>query len=58
MKPVFEKLQPLEIDPTPERPISTPDNAPTTELTDRITRRAEQIWNEWNPKDSGEAAAT
>jgi hypothetical protein len=37
MKPVFEKLQTLEIDPAPEREVATINNVPGTELTDRIT---------------------
>ena len=52
MKPVFEKLQTLEIDPSPEPQDHGPENAPTTELRERIIRRAEQIRNEWNARES------
>ena len=57
MKPVFEKLQTLEIVPSPEPPVPAPNNVPSAELTDRITRRAEQIRNEWNARESGNGTA-
>jgi very-short-patch-repair endonuclease len=56
MKPVFEKLQTLEIDPTSEREVATINNVSGTELTDRITRRAEQIRTQWNAPESGNGA--
>ena len=57
MKPVFDKLRDLEIDPCPESAIAFPNDS-SNELTDRVTRRAEQIRNEWNSKDSANAAIT
>jgi very-short-patch-repair endonuclease len=56
MRPVLEKLRDLEIEPCPE-PTQLTSDVPVAELTDRVSRRAGQIRNEWNPKDSGEAAA-
>jgi len=57
MKPVFEKLRNLEIASGPERQVSTPRDETETELRDRITRRAEQIRNEWNARESGNGEA-
>jgi very-short-patch-repair endonuclease len=50
MNPVFEKLRDIEIEPrseSGERPI----HAPAGELIERVTRRAEQLRNEWHPKE-------
>jgi len=55
MKPVFDKLRDLEIDPCPESAVAFPSTS-SNELTDRVTRRAEQIRNEWNTKDSANGA--
>jgi hypothetical protein len=55
MKPVFDKLRDLEIDPCAESAVAFP-NTSSNELTDRVTRRAEQIRNEWNSKDSANGA--
>ena len=52
MNPVFDKLRNLEIDPGPEPQVRPPTDAPLMELTDRITRRAEQIRNEWKARES------
>jgi very-short-patch-repair endonuclease len=52
MKPVFEKLSDLEIDPCGEPAVSSPSPS-ATDLTDRVARRAEQIRNQWKAKDSG-----
>jgi very-short-patch-repair endonuclease len=52
MRPVFEKLSDLEIDPCGDPAVSSP-TASATELTDRVARRAEQIRNQWNAKESG-----
>jgi len=57
MRPVFEKLRDLELEPYAE-PSQLSSAVPVAELTERVSRRAEQIRNEWNPKDSGEAVAT
>lgn len=57
MKPVFDKLRDLEIDPCAESPVASPSIA-SSELTDRVTRRAEQIRNEWNIKESGNGTTT
>jgi very-short-patch-repair endonuclease len=57
MSPVFEKLRDLEIDPCAE-PTPASSNESVAELTNRVSRRAEQIRNEWNAKDSGNGTAT
>jgi hypothetical protein len=57
MRPVFEKLRDLEIEPCAE-PMPSSSDKSVTELTDRVSRRAEQIRNEWNAKGSGNGAAT
>jgi hypothetical protein len=55
MRPVFEKLRDLDIEPSAE-PTPSFSDVSLAELTDRVSRRAEQIRNEWNLKDSDEAA--
>jgi very-short-patch-repair endonuclease len=57
MRSVFEKLRDLEIEPGLE-PVFSHIDLNSSELIDRVSRRAEEIRNEWNLKDSGEAAAT
>ena len=57
MRPVFEKLRDLEIDPGAELKPSSPDLS-ASELTDRVARRAEQIRKEWNAKETGNGPAT
>ena len=57
MKLVFDKLRDLEIDPCPESALAL-SNDSSNELTDRVTRRAEQIRNEWNSKESANVAIT
>jgi hypothetical protein len=57
MRPVFEKLRDLEIEPCAEPTPSSSDES-VTELTDRVSRQAEQIRNEWNAKESGNSAAS
>ena len=57
MKPVFDKLRDLEIDPCAESPVAFANHR-SSELTDRVTRRAEQIRNEWNSKDSANGTTT
>lgn len=49
MRPVFEKLRDLEIEPGAEATPSPTDGG-ANQLLERISRRAEQIRNEWNPK--------
>jgi very-short-patch-repair endonuclease len=48
MKTVFEKLQNLEIFPTEEFVEAPAPKAPSNELTDRVSRRAEQLRQDWN----------
>lgn len=55
MRPVFEKLGDLETVPYAE-PTQLSSVVSVAKLTGRVSRRAEQIRNEWNPKDSSEAA--
>jgi len=57
MRPIFEKLRDLEIEPCPE-PAPSGSTLSASELTDRVSRRAEQIRNEWDPNDFGEATTT
>jgi very-short-patch-repair endonuclease len=57
MTPVFEKLRDLEIEPD-SKSFPSDTNLDARELTDRVSRRAEQIRNEWNPKESAQATGT
>lgn len=57
MTPVFTKLKELEIDPCAEPPVSS-SPIPPPELIDRVTRRAEQIRNEWNTREASNSGAT
>jgi very-short-patch-repair endonuclease len=57
MRPVFEKLRSLEIDPAPEAEMTAPSKAIPSELTDRVSLRAEQIRNEWNARESESGAS-
>jgi very-short-patch-repair endonuclease len=50
MKPVFEKLRDLEIEPWSE-PSEKATHEGAGELVERVTRRAEQLRSEWNPKE-------
>jgi very-short-patch-repair endonuclease len=56
MKPVFEKLRDLEIAPWSES-SEKPMHAPAGELIERVTRRAEQLRNEWLPKEPANGGA-
>jgi len=53
MKPVFEKLHVLEIGPSQENTAPASGTLPEAELRDRVTRRAEQLRNEWNAREAG-----
>lgn len=48
MKPVFAKLQDLEIQPSATGPSDPLSNTAGNESTERVTRRAAQIRSEWN----------
>lgn len=57
MKPVFEKLQAIGVTPdlefqTPEEPLGT------TELQDRVSRRAEELLREWSEEGISSEAVT
>jgi very-short-patch-repair endonuclease len=56
MRPVLEKLHDLEIEPCAELTPPSSDVS-EAELTDRVSRRADQIRHEWNLKDTAETAA-
>jgi len=56
MKPVFDKLHELEIEPRAAEVSGSPSPASSTELSDRIARRAEQIRSDWNSKAVNDAA--
>jgi very-short-patch-repair endonuclease len=51
MKSVFDKLQDLEIFPSEEPSDSVPSQPASNELTDRVSRRAEQLRQEWNTRN-------
>jgi very-short-patch-repair endonuclease len=55
MQPVFDRLRDLEIEPCAVELSGLAPITSATELTDRITRRAEQIRNEWNGKATNQA---
>src|SRR6267142_4162167 len=55
MKPVFEKLQLLEISPDGAAPDVTPAKRASADLIDRIIRRAEELRTSWSA--STEAAS-
>jgi len=55
MKPVFEKLQLLEIFPDDEGRGVKKDARSSVDVTDRIIRRAEELRKSW-AKGNGEAA--
>jgi hypothetical protein len=57
MKSVFEKLQHLEIFPSEEFLESIAPSAPSNELTERVSRRAEQLRQEWNARSGNGNAA-
>jgi very-short-patch-repair endonuclease len=50
MQPVFDRLRELDIEPCAVELSGPAPITSVTELTDRITRRAEQIREEWNGK--------
>jgi very-short-patch-repair endonuclease len=52
MKTVFDKLQRLEIQPSFNPSATTQVSTQSTELTDRVARRAEQIRNEWAAREA------
>jgi very-short-patch-repair endonuclease len=47
MKPVFEKLQLLEISPVDTKKDASKRTQPSTNLVDRVVRRAEELRNAW-----------
>jgi len=47
MKPVFEKLEALEIFPVKTKKESTKIVQPSNELTERVIRRAEELRRAW-----------
>lgn len=54
MTPVFEKLRELEIDPC-AGPTAPSPGPPTSDLRDRVARRAEEIRIDWNAERSAQA---
>jgi very-short-patch-repair endonuclease len=55
MKPVFEKLQVLEIQPTADPTDAGPAWPPSQEAIDRVVRRAEELRRNWS-KTNGAGA--
>jgi hypothetical protein len=55
MKPVFEKLQLLEISPDGDAPDAAPAKRASADLIDRVIRRAEELRTSWTA--STEAAS-
>jgi very-short-patch-repair endonuclease/DNA polymerase III delta prime subunit len=55
MKPVFEKLQTLEIRPTGDPTDAGPARLPSQEAIDRVVRRAEELRRNWS-KTNGSSA--
>jgi very-short-patch-repair endonuclease len=55
MKPVFEKLQLLEIQPTGDPTEAEPEQPSSQEAIDRIVRRAEQLRRNWSKTNGADA---
>jgi very-short-patch-repair endonuclease len=56
MQPVFDKLRDLEIEPSAVELSGAAPLSSSTDLTDKIIRRADQIRNEWNVKATNQDA--
>jgi hypothetical protein len=52
MKPVFEKLQILEIPPSADDPSSIVEPKDTHELMERVIRRSEEVRGAWSKSES------
>jgi very-short-patch-repair endonuclease len=55
LKPVFEKLQSLEISPTKANQDPAGKTSGSSNLIDRIVRRAEELRNAWTGREPGES---
>src|SRR6266571_3327394 len=55
LKPVFEKLQLLEISPASAKVNATGKTQAASDLIDRVVRRAEELRNTWTSRESSES---
>ena len=55
LKPVFEKLQLLEISPASAKANATGKTQAASDLIDRVVRRAEELRNTWTSRESSES---
>src|SRR6266851_2159043 len=55
LKPVFEKLQLLEISPASAKVNATGKAQAASDLIDRVVRRAEELRNTWTSRESSES---
>src|SRR5713101_2130379 len=55
LKPVFDKLQLLEISPASAKANATGKTQAASDLIDRVVRRAEELRNTWTSRESSES---
>ena len=58
MKPVFEKLELLEIPPTSSSPVADPAEPVSQDVIDRVIRRAEELRRSWSKTDGAGARSS